>query len=128
MAVTSTAVDGADAAKVAHHLVLAHYYPGVAQSSQGGGDGQAGGDGQGDNTVRVLELLGELAAASRTEPGNVGYEFYAPGSTPGEILIVERYVSAQAFADHRESAHFHTIGKEQIIPLLDNRSIEEFSV
>lgn len=96
--------------QVAHHLVLAHYYP-----AQG-------------NDARVLELLHELAAASRTEEGNVAYDFYAPGSAPGEILIVERYVSAEAFGVHRESEHFRTIGKEQIIPLLDDRRIEEFAI
>lgn len=96
--------------QLAHHLVLAHYYP-----AQG-------------NEARVLELLHTLTAASRTEEGNVGYDFYAPGSRSEEILIVERYVSAEAFAVHRESEHFRTIGKDQIIPLLDDRRVEEFAI
>lgn len=99
-----------DSAQCAHHLVLAHYHP-----AQG-------------NEARVLELLHDLTTASRSEAGNVGYDFYAPGLIPGEILIVERYVSAEAFAVHRESEHFRTIGKEQIIPLLDDRRIEEFEI
>lgn len=96
--------------QVAHHLVLAHYFP-----AQG-------------NEARVLELLHSLTAASRTEEGNVGYDHYAPGSRSGEILIVERYISAEAFAIHRETEHFRSIGKEQIIPLLDERMIEEFEI
>lgn len=105
---TQQNVSGSD--QVAHHLVLAHYYP-----AQG-------------NEARVLELLHSLTAASRAEDGNVAYDFYAPGSRSGEILIVERYISAEAFAVHRESEHFGTIGKEQIIPLLDDRRIEEFAI
>lgn len=96
--------------QVAHHLVLAHYYP-----AQG-------------NEARVLELLHKLTAASRTEEGTVGYDFYTPDSKSGEILIVERYVSAEAFSVHRETEHFRSIGKEQIIPLLDDRRIEEFEI
>ena len=96
--------------QAAHHLVLAHYYP-----AQG-------------NEARVLELLHSLTAASRTEEGNVDYQFYAPGSEAGEILIVERYVSAEAFAEHRESEHFRRIGKDQIAPLLEDRRIEEFAI
>lgn len=96
--------------QVAHHLVLAHYYPAPG------------------NETRVLDLLHELTAASRTEEGNVAYDFYAPGSESGEILIVERYVSAEAFAVHRSSEHFRALGKETIIPLLDDRRIEEFEI
>lgn len=99
-----------DSARRAHHLVLAHYRPAPG------------------NEARVLELLHDLTAASRTEAGNVGYDFYAPGSISGEILIVERYVSSEAFAMHRESEHFRSIGKEQIIPLLNDRAIEEFEI
>lgn len=96
--------------KTAHHLVLAHYYPAAG------------------NEERVLELLHELTAASRAEEGNVAYDFYAPGANAGEILIVERYVSAAAFGEHRDSEHFQTIGKDRIIPLLDDRRIEEFAI
>lgn len=92
------------------HLVLAHYFP-----AEG-------------NEQRVLELLVDLKEASLTESGNRGYEFYAPGGNEGEILIVERYESAEAFVIHRESEHFQSIGKEQIIPLLDERQVEEFTL
>ncbi|WP_152348345.1 putative quinol monooxygenase [Brevibacterium sp. CFH 10365] len=92
------------------HLVLAHYFP-----VEG-------------NEQRVLDLLVDLKDASLTESGNLGYEFYAPGGNEGEILIVERYETAEAFAVHRESEHFQSIGKEQIIPLLDERQVEEFTL
>ncbi|MCQ9385463.1 putative quinol monooxygenase [Brevibacterium moorei] len=102
--------DDKTAGQTAHFLALAHYYPAAG------------------NEARVLELLVELTEASRREAGNVSYDFYAPGSNAGEILIVERYVDADAFTVHRESEHFAAIGKAKIIPLLNNRVVEEFAI
>lgn len=91
----------------ATHLVLAHYYPAPGKQKE------------------VLELLAQLAAASRTEPGNRGYDYFIDGGGTDEILIVERYRRAGDFQSHRESAHFQRLGVEQIIPLLAQRRIEE---
>ncbi|MGC4935267.1 putative quinol monooxygenase [Gordonia sp. DT30] len=90
------------------HLVLAHYHP---------ADGQH---------TRVLDLLEQLAAASRDEPGNRGYDYFVSPDGAEEILIVERYGSAADFVAHRESEHFQRLGAQQIIPLLARRHVEEF--
>ncbi|MGC5246242.1 putative quinol monooxygenase [Gordonia sp. DT219] len=92
----------------ASHLVLAHYHPAD------------------DQHTTVLALLEQLAAASRDEPGNRGYDYYLSPDGSDEILIVERYGSAADFVAHRESEHFRHLGVQQIIPLLARRWIEEF--
>ncbi|MFF2276712.1 putative quinol monooxygenase [Agromyces sp. NPDC058126] len=77
-------------------------------------------------TEAVLELLGELAAASRTEPANRAYDFYRGVANPDEIVILERYDDEAGFAAHRESEHFQRIGVGRIIPLLADRVIERY--
>lgn len=92
-----------------YHQVIAHYYV-----SEGSLD-------------QVLSLLDELTAASRTEPANLGYDYYCSRENPNHIVILERYTDADGFAAHRTSEHFQRIGAGQIIPLLDNRVIEEYA-
>jgi Uncharacterized conserved protein len=91
-----------------YHQVIAHYYA------------------REETTDRVLELLAELAAASRTEEANLSYEFYQGAEDRNHIVILERYTDAAGFAAHRESEHFQRIGFGQIIPLLASRSVEEY--
>ncbi len=74
-------------------------------------------------TETVLALLAELAAASRTEPANISYEFFRGVENPGEIVIIESYTDAAGFAAHREAEHFERIGLGRIIPLLANRIV-----
>lgn len=79
-----------------------------------------------DEVENVLELLSQLAAASRTEEANISYEFYRGAEDPGHIVILESYKDAAGFAAHREYDHFKTIGVGQIIPKLESRRIESF--
>lgn len=74
-------------------------------------------------TETVLTLLVELAAASRTEPANIAYDFFRGVENAGEIVIIESYTDAAGFAAHREAEHFERIGLGQIIPLLENRVV-----
>lgn len=79
-----------------------------------------------EHTNAVLELLDDLAAASRREPENLSYEYYQQAGAAGEILIVEKYTSSAGFDAHRGSEHFQRIGVGQIIPLLENREVEMY--
>lgn len=72
---------------------------------------------------QVAELLPTLAAASRQETGNVSYTVARDLEQPHVFTIVEIYDDADAFTAHRESAHFASIGKMQIIPLLESRAV-----
>jgi quinol monooxygenase YgiN len=76
------------------------------------------------NEDKVLELLPKLAAASRTEPGNLSYDVYRQIDDGRSVVILERYVSRDAFAEHRETPHFKDYALGQIIPLLESRTVE----
>lgn len=74
----------------------------------------------------VLALLGEMAAATRTEEANLGYEFFQGAEDPAQIVILERYRDAAGFAAHRDYEHFQRIGVSQIIPRLAGRAVQTF--
>lgn len=76
-----------------------------------------------DTAEQVAMLLPQLAAASRREEGNVSYTVARDLERPHVFTIVEVYDDADAFAAHRESAHFASIGRMQIIPLLESRVV-----
>ncbi|MDN7862273.1 putative quinol monooxygenase [Burkholderia multivorans] len=81
--------------------------------------------GQGD---RVIELLAELAPATRAEPKNLDYAYFRAPDDPDHILILERYRDADGLDVHRETPHFQRIGVGAIIPLLDRRDVTRFMV
>jgi quinol monooxygenase YgiN len=74
----------------------------------------------------VLALLPRLIEASRAEPGNVAFDAYRKLDEPRTYVLLERYASRQAFADHRESAHFKDLVLGQIAPRLERRVVEQF--
>jgi quinol monooxygenase YgiN len=80
------------------------------------------------NEQAVLAVLPRLIAAARAEPGNVAFDAYRQLDDPRTYVLLERYASRQAFADHRKTAHFKDLVLEQIVPRLENRVIEEFDI
>ena len=76
----------------------------------------------------VLELLPRLAEASRGEPGALAFEIYRQLGDDRNIVLLERYVSPEAFAAHRETPHFKDLVLGQIIPRLDSRAVETYEV
>lgn len=76
-----------------------------------------------ENAEEVARLLPQLAAGSRTEPGNISYTITRDLEHPERFVIVEEYASAADFAAHRETAHFQEIGVGKIIPLLGDRRV-----
>lgn len=76
----------------------------------------------------VLALLPELVAAARTEPGNVSFTAYRQLDDPRTYVLLERYTSREAFAAHRETAHFKNLLLGEIVPRLDSRVIETFDI
>lgn len=79
------------------------------------------------NEDAVLALLPELAEASRAEPGNLGFEIYRSVEDERSVVLLERYASKEAFAAHRESAHFKELVLERIVPLLERRVVELYA-
>jgi quinol monooxygenase YgiN len=76
----------------------------------------------------VLALLPLLAEASRAEPGCVSFDAYRRLDDDRGVILLERYVSRDAFAAHRETAHFKALVLGRIVPLLDNRTVESYDV
>jgi quinol monooxygenase YgiN len=74
----------------------------------------------------VLALLPKLIEASRAEPGNVAFDAYRKLDEPRTYVLLERYASRKAFAEHRESAHFKDLVLGQIAPRLERRVVEQF--
>ena len=76
----------------------------------------------------VIGLLPALIEATRTEPGNVAFDAYRKLDDPRAYVLLERYASRDAFAAHRETAHFKDLVLDQIVPRLERRVIEQFDV
>ena len=80
-----------------------------------------------DKIKEVLDLLADMAQATRREPGNVSYEFYRGVQDPTQIVILESYHEAEDFDRHRQSPHFLELGAGKIIPRLISRHISTYT-
>lgn len=76
----------------------------------------------------VLALLPKLIEATRKEPGNLAFDAYLKLDDPRSYVLLERYSSRAAFAEHRESAHFKELMLGQILPKLERRVVEQYDV
>ncbi len=74
---------------------------------------------------RILALLPELAAKTRSEEGNISYAIYQAENDPGLIILHEEYLSAEAIEAHRKSDHYQRIVAAGITPYLEIREVTE---
>jgi quinol monooxygenase YgiN len=74
----------------------------------------------------VLGLLEGFVDSARAEPGNLAFDAYRKIGDDRSYVLLERYASGEALAEHRASPHFTQVLLGQIVPLLDSRAIEEF--
>lgn len=72
---------------------------------------------------RVAELLPEIAAASRAEPGCLEYRAVRATDDPRAFVLFEGYADEAALATHRESEHFRTLVVGTAVPLLEERQV-----
>jgi quinol monooxygenase YgiN len=71
---------------------------------------------------RVLAVLDELTAATRAEPGCVGYTPHRSTEDPQDLMIFERYADEDAFQAHVDSEHFRRLVLDEAVPnLLESR-------
>ena len=68
---------------------------------------------------RAAELIEELTAASRTEPGNIFYIPHRDPEDPRVFVLYEQYADEDAFKAHGQTEHFKTIAVEQLFPLME---------
>jgi quinol monooxygenase YgiN len=76
----------------------------------------------------VLTLLDGFIAAARAEPGNLAFDAFRKIGDERRYVLLERYASRQALVAHRKTSHFTEVLLGQIVPLLDDRTIEEYDV
>jgi quinol monooxygenase YgiN len=67
---------------------------------------------------RVLAVLEELTAASRAEPGCLGYTPHRSTEDPLDFLIYEVYADEAAFEAHSDSEHFRRLVLDEAVPKL----------
>jgi quinol monooxygenase YgiN len=70
---------------------------------------------------RALELIGQLAAASQQEPGNIHYIPHRDPENPKVFMIYEQYRDKAAFEQHGQTDHFKSIALEELFPLMEER-------
>ncbi|MBQ3390185.1 MAG: antibiotic biosynthesis monooxygenase [Firmicutes bacterium] len=49
--------------------------------------------------------------SSRNEAGNIKYDYYIPVDGSGDLLLVEKWKDADAFASHCREPHFARLGE-----------------
>jgi quinol monooxygenase YgiN len=77
---------------------------------------------------RLAEVIEELLAPSRAEPGNVFYQAQRAVDDPRLFYLYEQYADEAAYEAHMDSEHFTRLVKEEAIPeLLEDRRREFFT-
>jgi quinol monooxygenase YgiN len=73
---------------------------------------------------RVLEILRNLALASRQEPGCVSYVPHHVDGDPETVVIYEQYADQAAMEAHRASPHFEQYAVGGLYQLMKEREVE----
>ena len=73
---------------------------------------------------KVAALLSRHAAASQAEPGCREFTALRGTENPDSFVLYERYESSDAFDAHVASPHYEGIARDQIRPLLRERTVE----
>jgi quinol monooxygenase YgiN len=71
---------------------------------------------------RLLEVIREMTAPSRAEPGNLFYQAQRSLEDPRLFYLYEQYVDEAGYQAHQDSEHFTRLVKQEAIPeLLEDR-------
>ena len=70
---------------------------------------------------RVAEIISELVAPSRAEPGSLFYQPHRSPEDPRLFYLYEQYVDEAAYQAHVESPHFKELAFGDPIPRLSAR-------
>lgn len=63
--------------------------------------------------------------ASRTEDGNIKYDYYLSTEDPDEVLLIEKWRDAAAIEAHKQQPHFKRLG-ELKAGLVEDTLIEKY--
>ncbi len=71
--------------------------------------------------ARALELMRELAEASRQEPGCEAYVPCRSADDPRSFVFFEQYRDETAFEEHGASEHFQRLAVGELFGLMESR-------
>jgi len=77
---------------------------------------------------RLAEVLAQMVAPSRAEPGCLAYEVHRSTEDPGHHMLYEQYTDEDAYAAHQASDHFRDVAVAQGFPLLASRERTTFTL
>ena len=77
-----------------------------------------------EDRAELEEILRNLAAASRKEPGCVTFVPHQLQEDPNTVVIYEQYRDDEALAAHRDSAHFKKYAVGGLYQKMKERSME----
>lgn len=77
-----------------------------------------------EDQAAVREMLRNLGAASRQEPGCVSYITHYVESEPHTVVIYEQYQDADALEAHRSSQHFEQYATNGLYRKVRERAME----
>jgi len=80
-----------------------------------------------ESRAEITEILHELTAASRQEPGCVNYIPHWVQGEPCTVLIYEQYQDAKAEEAHRQSPHFKKYAVAGLYQKMLERSREDLA-
>ena len=80
-----------------------------------------------EDRAEMAQMVIDLAAESRKEPGCVTYVPHHVQDDPDTILIYEQYRDSQALDAHRASAHFKKYAVGGLYQKMKERQIENLS-
>jgi quinol monooxygenase YgiN len=75
----------------------------------------------------ISEILCQLTAASRKEPGCVSYIPHLVEGEPCTVLIYEQYVDDAALEHHRGTPHFHQYAIGGLYQKMKQRQVENLT-
>ena len=74
----------------------------------------------------AAELILQLGAATRQEPGNIQWVGHRSVENPRTFMVYEQYTDEDVFKAHGQSEHFKVIGFEQLFPLMEGERERNF--
>jgi len=77
---------------------------------------------------RLTEVLAQMVAPSRAEPGCLAYEVHRSTEDPSHHMLYEQYVDEDAYAAHQASDHFRDLAVARGFPLLASRERATFTL
>ena len=64
----------------------------------------------------------------QAKAGNLSFDVYRNIDEPRRYVVLERFSSSAAYAEHRATTHFKDIVLGQILPRLETQAVEQYEV